>query len=163
MLDLRSLTLQLEMQGKLLGRRWALATSTRCRAHLAAVDGDLECARTACEQARHKPVARESLGRALGIFEHLGAPLWADKARRELSKIATGRPVHGLTDTERSIAGLIAQGQTNRQVASALFVTQNTVQTHVRHIFQKLGVRSRTELAARLLSTTASTARHEYH
>jgi DNA-binding CsgD family transcriptional regulator/tetratricopeptide (TPR) repeat protein len=181
----RSLTLQLEMQGKLLGRRWALATSARCRAHLAAVDGDLECARTACEQAlsqheqlpmpfelgrtllvmgmierraRHKPVARESLGRALGIFEHLGAPLWADKARRELSKIATGRPVHGLTDTERSIASLIARGQTNRQVASALFVTQNTVQTHVRHIFQKLGVRSRTELAARLLSTTASTA-----
>ena len=109
-------------------------------------------------RARHKPAARESLGRALGIFEHLGAPLWADKARRELSKIATGRPVHGLTDTERSIAGLIAQGQTNRQVASALFVTQNTVQTHVRHIFQKLGVRSRTELAARLLSTTARTA-----
>ena len=109
-------------------------------------------------RARHKPVARESLGRALGIFEHLGAPLWADKARRELSKIGTGRPVHGLTDTERSIAGLIARGQTNRQVASALFVTQNTVQTHVRHIFQKLGVRSRTELAARLLSTTASTA-----
>jgi DNA-binding NarL/FixJ family response regulator len=66
--------------------------------------------------------------------------------------------VHGLTDTERSIASLIGRGQTNRQVASALFVTQNTVQTHVRHIFQKLGVRSRTELAARLLSTTASTA-----
>ena len=180
----RSLTLQLEMQGKSLGRRWALATSARCRAHLAAVNGDLEGARTACEQAlsqheqlpmpfelgrtllvmgmierraRHKPVARESLGRALGIFEHLGAPLW-DKARRELSKIAMGRPVHGLTDTERSIAALIAQGQTNRQVASTLFVTQNTVQTHVRHIFQKLGVRSRTELAARLLSTTASTA-----
>lgn len=181
----RSFTRQLEARGRLLGRQWALAAGARCRAHLAAVDGDLEEARVACEQAlshherlpmpfelgrtllvmgmierraRHKPVARESLGRALDIFEHLGAPLWADKARRELSKIATGRPVHGLTDTERSIAGLIARGQTNRQVASALFVTQNTVQTHVRHIFQKLGVRSRTELAARLLSTTASTA-----
>ena len=34
-----------------------------------------------------------------------------------------------------------------------MFVTENTVQTHLRHIFQKLGVRSRTELAVRLLST----------
>jgi DNA-binding CsgD family transcriptional regulator len=103
-------------------------------------------------RARHKPAARESLAQALGIFEHLGAPLWADKARRELSKIATGRPAHGLTGAERSIAALIAQGQTNRQIASALFVTPNTVQAHLRHIFQKLGVRSRTELAARFLA-----------
>jgi DNA-binding NarL/FixJ family response regulator len=36
-----------------------------------------------------------------------------------------------------------------------MFVTENTVQTHVRHIFRKLGVRSRTELAARLLSAPA--------
>ena len=180
-----SFTRQLEAQGKSLGRPWALATAARCRAHLAAVDGDLEGARAACEQAlsqherlpmpfelgrtllvkgmierraRHKPAARASLGQALGIFEHLGAPLWADKARRELSKIAARTPVDGLTETERRIAALVAQGQTNREVASAMFVTENTVQTHVRHIFQKLGVRSRTELAARLLSAPASTA-----
>jgi len=42
-------------------------------------------------------------------------------------------------------------------VASAIFVTENTVQTHVRHIFQKFGVRSRTELAAQLLSTPTNT------
>ena len=101
-------------------------------------------------RARHKSAARESLGQALGIFEHLGAPLWADKARRELSKIATRAPADGLTETERRIAALVAQGQTNREVAAAMFVTENTVQTHIRHIFQKLGVRSRTELAARL-------------
>jgi DNA-binding CsgD family transcriptional regulator len=60
--------------------------------------------------------------------------------------------VDGLTSTERRVAGLIAHGQTNREIASAMFVTENTVQTHLRHIFQKLGVRSRTELAAQFLS-----------
>jgi DNA-binding NarL/FixJ family response regulator len=39
-----------------------------------------------------------------------------------------------------------------------MFVTENTVQTHVRHIFQKLGVRSRTELAVQLLSEAAGPA-----
>jgi DNA-binding NarL/FixJ family response regulator len=53
---------------------------------------------------------------------------------------------------------LVAQGRTNREIASAMFVTENTVQTHVRHVFQKLGVRSRTELAVQLLSEPASTA-----
>jgi len=89
------------------------------------------------------------------VFEHLGARLWAGKPRREPPKsphalLQTGSPTPG--------AALIAQGQTSRQVVSALFITENTVQTHARHIFQKLGVRSRTELAARLLSDTASTA-----
>jgi DNA-binding CsgD family transcriptional regulator len=174
-----SLTRQLEAQGKALGRPWALATGTRCRAHLAAIGGDLDEALAACEQAlrhhellpmpselgrtllikgiierraRQKSAARASLGQALAIFEHLGAPLWADKVRRELSKLATRVPPQRLTETEGRIAALIARGQTNREVAAAMFVTENTVQTHVRHIFQKLSVRSRTELAARLLS-----------
>jgi DNA-binding NarL/FixJ family response regulator len=98
------------------------------------------------------------LGRALAIFEHLGAPLWAGKARRELSKIAVRSPADGLTETEHRVADLVTQGRTNREVASAMFVTENTVQTHVRHIFQKLGVRSRTELAARLSPAPARTA-----
>ena len=108
-------------------------------------------------RAKDKPGARESLGLALGIFGRLGAPLWADKTRRELSKMS-GRSATGeMTETERCIADLVAQGHTNREIGLALFVTQNTVQTHIQHIFQKLGVRSRTELAARLLSTPAST------
>ena len=179
----RSFTQRLEERGRSLGRPWALATGARCRAYLAAVDGDFPAAQAACEQAlshhqqlpmpfelartllvtgmierraRHKTAARRSLGQALGIFEHLGAPLWAGKARGELSKIAVRTPADGLTETERRIAGLVAQGQTNREVASAMFVTENTVQTHIRHIFQKLGVRSRTELAAQLVSAPAS-------
>ena len=107
---------------------------------------------------RRKSAARATLGQALGIFDYLGAALWADKARQELSKIAAHPSVDGLTETERRIAALIAQGQTNREVASVMFVTENTVQTHVRHIFRKLGVRSRTELAARFPSAPASTA-----
>ena len=94
----------------------------------------------------------------LDIFERLGASFWAGKARRELSKLATRPPADGLTETEHRIAALIAQGQTNREIAAAMFVTGNTVQTHVRHIFQKLGVRSRTELAAQLLAAAGAAA-----
>ena len=108
-------------------------------------------------RARHRQAARDSLGRALTTFEQLGAPLWAAKARRELSKITTRPSVHGLTQTENRVATLVTQGLTNREIASALFVTENTVQTHVRHIFQKFGVRSRTELAAQLLSIPTNT------
>ena len=107
---------------------------------------------------RRKSAARATLGQALSTFEHLGAPLWADKARGELFKIGIRSPVEGLTETENRIAALVAQGQTNRQVASAMFITENTVQTHIRHIFQKLGMRSRTELAAWLSSAQAWSA-----
>jgi len=108
-------------------------------------------------RAKRKSAAAASFGRALAIFEHLGAPLWAGKARQELSATAVRPPASGLTPTERRVADLIAQGRSNREVARAMFVTENTVQTHARHIFQKLGVRSRTELAARLLATSSST------
>jgi DNA-binding CsgD family transcriptional regulator len=108
-----------------------------------------------------QPTARTALGQALSIFEQLGTPLWAAKAGRELSKVATPVPANGLTCTERRVAALVARGHTNREVAMAMFVTENTVQTHLRHIFQKLGVRSRTELAARLLA--ASPTALEYH
>ena len=164
------------------GRSWALATAARCHAHLAATDGDFDGARSACDQAlseharlpmpfelgrtllvkgmierraKQKAAARQTLDQALGIFEHLGAPLWAAKVRQELSKIAARGPVAGLTGTESRVAALVARGRTNREIASAMFVTENTVQTHVRHIFRKLGVRSRTELAVQLLSEAA--------
>lgn len=181
----RSYTRQLEERGQSLKRLWALATAARCRARLAGMDGDLVGARAACVRAlsRHerlampfelgrtllvkgmierrggdRPTAREAVGQALAIFEHLGAPLWAGKASRELSKIAARTSADGLTETERRVATLVTHGHTNREVAAAMFVTENTVQTHLRHIFQKLGVRSRTELAARLLSAASDPA-----
>ncbi len=175
---------RLRTRGQALRRPWALATAARCRAHLAGMAGDHEGARAACAQAlaeherlpmpfelgrtlltkgiterraRRKSAAAESFGQALAIFERLGAPLWAAKARRELSATAPRPVASGLTQTQHRVAALIAQGQTNREIAAAMFITVNTVQTHVRHIFQKLGVRSRTELAAVLLATPART------
>ena len=50
------------------------------------------------------------------------------------------------------IAELIADGHTNREIAEQLYVSRRTVETHVAHAFQKLGVRSRTQLAVAVLS-----------
>ena len=53
----------------------------------------------------------------------------------------------GLTAAERRVATLTAEGRTNREVAAALFVNERTVETHLSHVYTKLGVRSRAELA----------------
>jgi DNA-binding CsgD family transcriptional regulator len=175
-------TLKLQEQAQSRGRRWALAAVARCRAQLASAEGDHEGAQTACKEAlavqarlpmpfelartlfvrgmierraKCKAAAAESFTEALSIFERLGATLWATRARGQLPKNPARPLTDALTGTERRVAALVAKGQTNRQIAAALFVTQNTVQTHIRHIFLKVGVRSRTELAAYLLSAPA--------
>jgi DNA-binding CsgD family transcriptional regulator len=58
--------------------------------------------------------------------------------------------VDGLTPAERRVADLVAEGKTNREVAAALFLGERTVASHPTHIYAKLGVRSRTELARKL-------------
>jgi pimeloyl-ACP methyl ester carboxylesterase/DNA-binding CsgD family transcriptional regulator len=61
------------------------------------------------------------------------------------------RPATGwdaLTDAERPVADLVAGGLTNREVAERLFLSRYTVETHLKHVFAKLGVSSRAELAA---------------
>ena len=60
---------------------------------------------------------------------------------------ATGWPA--LTDAERRVAQLVAEGLANREVAERLFLSRYTVETHLKHVFIKLGVTSRAELAAR--------------
>jgi DNA-binding CsgD family transcriptional regulator len=55
-----------------------------------------------------------------------------------------------LTSAERRVADLVAEGRTNREVAAALFLGESTVASHLTHIYGKLGVRSRTELARKL-------------
>jgi DNA-binding CsgD family transcriptional regulator len=86
----------------------------------------------------------------------LGARPLADRARTEL--LATGaRPrrlalqgTDALTPSELRVARLAATGLTNRQIAQQLFVTGATVDTHLRHVFQKLDVKARGDLAAAL-------------
>ncbi len=99
--------------------------------------------------ARHKQAARRTLGRALELFDGLGARLWAERARRELGRIG-GRasPPNELSATETEIAELVAAGRSNKEVGKALHLSPKTVEWNLSKIYRKLGVRSRTELAA---------------
>ena len=98
---------------------------------------------------RSEPPATRSKRRSTG-FEELGAASWVEKARGELGRIGGRTREEGLTPAERRVAALVAEGRTNREVAAALFLGERTVASHLTHIYAKLGVRSRTELARRL-------------
>jgi DNA-binding CsgD family transcriptional regulator len=94
--------------------------------------------------------AGASLRAALETFETLGAPLWAVKAKAELARTGNRAASPGeLTPTEERVAQLVAEGQTNREVANALFVSVKTVEANLSRIFQKLGIRSRRQLRGR--------------
>jgi DNA-binding CsgD family transcriptional regulator len=160
-----------------LEREWVLAQVTRCRGLVAAARGDVEQALSLLAQAvdqheavgdpfgrarallalgivrrraRQKRTARDAIRAALSGFEQLGAATWVAKARDELGSIGGRRREEGLTAAERRVAALVADGRTNREVAAALFLGERTVASHLTHIYAKLGVRSRTELARRL-------------
>jgi DNA-binding CsgD family transcriptional regulator len=103
---------------------------------------------------RRKPrEARRHLRRAADLFRQVGAPPWEERAEAELR--ATGETARRrdpstldqLTPQELQIAGLVADGMTNRQIAAQLYLSPRTIDYHLRKIFSKLGVTSRTELA----------------
>lgn len=108
--------------------------------------------------------ARSRLRAALADFEESGAATWAERARSELR--ATGERARRrvddtrdkLTPQELQVAGLVAEGLTNREIAARLFLSPKTIETHIRHAFQKLGVRSRTELAVAVSSENREAA-----
>jgi DNA-binding NarL/FixJ family response regulator len=101
-------------------------------------------------QALQKRTAREALEQALAIFEELGARLWAEKAQAELRRISGRRaPSEELTETERRVAELAAQGRSNKEIAAELFMGVSTVESHLSRVYRKLGVR-RAGLAARM-------------
>jgi DNA-binding NarL/FixJ family response regulator len=103
---------------------------------------------TVHRRAGHKRLARESLAEARETFEAIGAAGWADSASAEARRIG-GRAAasEGLSEMERRIAQLAAQGRTNREIAAAAVVSVKTVEANLTKVYRKLGVRSRTELA----------------
>jgi DNA-binding NarL/FixJ family response regulator len=110
----------------------------------------LLCFGTVLRQTQQKRAAREALEEAIAVFEELGASLWAEKARVELSRISGRRASSDeLTETERLVAELAAQGRTNREIAAELYMGVSTVEAHLSRVYRKLGVR-RAELAGAL-------------
>jgi DNA-binding NarL/FixJ family response regulator len=101
---------------------------------------------------RRRREARGALDDALAEFTRLGATVWAEKARAERRRIGgrVGSP-RELTDAERRIAERVAAGLTNKEIAAALFLSVSTVEAALWKIYRKLDVRSRTQLAERLL------------
>jgi DNA-binding CsgD family transcriptional regulator len=99
-------------------------------------------------RARQKAASREAFETALKLFVRLGARIWIERTQTELGRVATRRPAGAaLTETERRVAELATAGQTNREIADALFMSVHTVEAHMTRIFRALGVHSRTELA----------------
>ena len=174
-----ALLAELEEQARATGGVWALTVASRCRALLSAAAGDSDAAYSSLDRAlelheqlqepfergrtllvrgtlqrrsRKKRLARESLTQALAVFDRLGARLWSERARAELSRIGGRTPATPgvLTPTEERVAALVAAGGTYREVANALFISPKTVQWNLSKIYRKLGVRSRAELTAKL-------------
>jgi DNA-binding NarL/FixJ family response regulator len=100
-------------------------------------------------RARHEAEAGRLLQGALDLLDDLGATLWAERIRAELPVTAV-RATAALTATEQRVADLAAQGLTNRQIASQLYVSPKTVEAHLSSIYRKLGIRSRAGLAHHL-------------
>jgi DNA-binding CsgD family transcriptional regulator len=166
-----------ERDAQVKAQPWALARAARSRGLLAADDGfdreftaalalheqtpdTFETARTRLaygsrlRRERQRVRAREQLRAAIEIFDRLGAVPWSETARAELA--ATGETarrrdqtaVAELTPQELQIALRVAGGQTTRETAAALFLSPKTIEYHLRNIYRKLGISSRTELEA---------------
>jgi DNA-binding CsgD family transcriptional regulator len=100
-------------------------------------------------------LARTELDAALEVFEKYGAAPWAERARGELrasGAVLRSRPQAGLelTEAELRVALLAADGLTDREISSQLYLSPKTVEFHLGRVYRKLGVRGRTELARRL-------------
>ena len=104
---------------------------------------------------RHRTEARAMLERARGRFAALGAVSWTERAEDALARLGDrSGSVFGLTPTEHQIAELVAAGKTNREVAEVLVISVKTVEWNLTRVYEKVGVRSRVELAARYSDDT---------
>jgi DNA-binding CsgD family transcriptional regulator len=156
--------------------RWPAATATAGRAALAVHDGDLETADAALVLALdlthdlpmlmarcrtlisygavlarrgQRDHARQVLSEALAGAQDCGAGWYAQQALIEFRRAGgrTGRvPPGELSPQEKAVARLARAGRTNRQISSELYLSVNTVETHLAHAYRKLGIRRRSEL-----------------
>lgn len=108
--------------------------------------------------------ARPVLGQAVELAVSCGAAALAERAELELlaaggrgGRGGGGRTGDQLTTTERRVAELASAGHSNPQIAQALFVTRKTVETHLGHVYRKLGIAGRHELGAALSATVSAT------
>jgi DNA-binding CsgD family transcriptional regulator len=97
-------------------------------------------------RGRRRVDARTHLQAALDRFEQLNARPWAERARLELRKRDPSTALQ-LTPQEIQVARFVARGLHTREVAAQLFLSTRTVDFHLRNVFAKLGISSRTELA----------------
>ena len=154
---------------------WALAMVARCRGLLSAgavaERHFLDALRRHGESARpfdrartelafgeylrrdgRRTTARAHLRSALDAFERVGAVAWAERARAELrasgetARKRSPSAIDQLTPQELQITRLVAEGATNKEVAARLFLSPRTIDYHLRKVFTKLGISSRSEL-----------------
>lgn len=168
------------------GSPWARGVALRCRALVTPGTGStdlLDASAEALDEAgapveaarsrlllgeslrreRRRAEARAWLGPALAAFEAAGAAAFAERARTELAatgeapgrRARTARPSL-LTPREETIARLAARGETNAEIGATLFISANTVDYHLRKVFQKLGVSSRRQLRERFPHDTTT-------
>ncbi|TMC93827.1 MAG: hypothetical protein E6J12_00490, partial [Chloroflexi bacterium] len=109
-------------------------------------------------RVRKRVEARKQLRAALKAFDQLGAAPWADRAMSELqasgetARVRDDRFRQQLTPQELQVALTLAEGATTREAAARLYLSPKTVEYHLRHVYDKLEVRSREELQAALMS-----------
>lgn len=167
----------LERFAQITGAPWAAARVAHCHAVLGTEDAAANYERSLKHHRQaHRPFerartelaygellrrsgrrvdARSHLRSALTTFEDLGAQPWAERARQELrasgQRIRRAPPTAAaqLTAQELQVTKLVAAGLSNREVAAQLFVSPRTVDFHLRNVFTKLGVTSRSQLAQR--------------
>jgi DNA-binding CsgD family transcriptional regulator len=158
----RAIGMALRAAGLLEGGGRALELLEESVSVLEASPARLEYARAlvdlgaALRRGNRRAAARDPLRRALDVADACGARPLVERARHEL-RAAGGRPrrprisgVESLTASERRVAMMAAEGQSNPEIAQALFVTKKTVEAHLGSVYRKLDIGSRTQLAAAL-------------
>ena len=178
---------RLEVVTRAAGTDWALGVQARARAQLNDGDAAERLYREAIERlgstrlrgelarahllygewlrrAGRRVDAREQLRAAYQLLSGIGAVAFAERARREL--LATGETVRrltsetrvALTPQEAQIARLAAEGETNPEIGTRLFISPRTVEYHLRKVFRKLDVGTRKELRDALADTFQQSA-----